>query len=230
MLRTLLRRAATIDDVHPRAMLLEPWRAVYLPIPKVACTSMKALFANELESRYGRPLRRRADGTTLFPAIRKTVLYNRRLYPYLYGGYCTFSLVRNPYHRVLSFYKNKIESADPAEVKRFRRFEAGASFRRCVEIIAATPDADASHHFRSQAAYLVDRSGRFMPDLVGKFETIDTDVDHIARRIGMAAGRLDRLNASGSADLERYFDDTILRMIEKRYARDFDLLGYQRLS
>lgn len=226
----VLRRASRMSDVHPRAMLLEPWEAIYLPIPKVACTSMKALFARELEALSQQDLPRREDGTTLFPAVRKSVLYSGKLYPYLYSGYCTFSLVRNPYSRVLSFYRNKIESAEPEEVKRFRRFRAGMSFRECVEIIAATPDSQASHHYRSQSSYLLSRSGDFIPDVVGKFENIDADVHAIAQAIGMKGVKLDKLNASRDSGIKRYFDEEALRLVEKRYAQDFELLGYERTA
>lgn len=230
MLRKLLRGLSGINDVHPRAMLLEPWKAVYLPIPKTACTSMKAFFAAELEAHHGRPLPRRDDGTPQFPAIRKSVVYRSGLYPDLYGDYCTFALVRNPYNRVLSFYRNKIESADPAQARRFHRFVAGSSFRQCVETMASIPDAEANHDFRSQASYLLDRSGHFLPDIIGKFENLERDVDVIVRRIGMDAARLERLNASRPADFERFFDSEIMRLVEERYARDFELLDYPRLS
>lgn len=230
MLRNVLRRLASINDVHPRAMLLEPWKAVYLPIPKTACTSMKAFFAAEIEAHEGRPLPRRGDGTPLFPALRKSVVYRSGLYPYLYGDYCTFALVRDPYNRVLSFYRNKIESPDAADARRFHRFRPGSSFRECVETMAAIPDAEANHDFRSQASYLLDRSGHFLPDIIGKFENLDSDVNRIVRRIGMDAARLERLNATGPAEFDRYFDRDIMQLVESRYERDFELLGYPRRS
>lgn len=97
----MLRIEHIREDHLPRtAVLLEAYNAVYIEVPKVACSSIKIALASllgiDLDALGGNP--HEVD----FPAPRTLAG------PGLYAGLFTFAFVRNPWDRLVSCYRDKI--------------------------------------------------------------------------------------------------------------------------
>src|SRR5262245_25845253 len=161
-----------------RSILLKPYRAIYLWIPKVACSSFKTAFAQllrlDVERSHGDPHRIR------FPGPVRSERLQRLLYP----GFFRFGFVRNPSDRLVSCYRDKIKNEVDGYthftyrpgvancLARYDAFVAGMPFDAFVAAVASIPDDDADEHFRSQHTFLTNRKGEVMADFVGRYERL----------------------------------------------------------
>ena len=211
-------------------ILLENHKSIYIPIPKVACSTIKALCAQllglQVPSHDVEEEIHRLD----FPCVKKYRIAQD------YGDYFKFAIVRNPWARLVSCYNDKIaydrghvydrfENAFTAYLKKMGVFEPGMSFDRFVGVVCEIPDEFAEGHFRSQHAFLTDQKGRMLADFCGRVEQLDTDFDVIASKLGIDVA-LPRIRKGKTAGYQTYYTKETARLIARRYERDIELLGY----
>ena len=217
------------------SVLLEPYHAVYVEIPKVACTSLKAAFAPllgvDLAPSGGDP------HDVDFPAPPAISSDGDRLYPGLY----TFSFVRNPWDRLVSCYRDKIAGdVDGFTTFTVRRgvadclagceaFFADMAFEEFVAAVASIPDAEADEHFRSQCTFLMTNEGNVGVDFVGRYETLSGDFGSVAERIGLPSDvELPRLQAATRPiDYVDYYNAKTRKIVADRFRDDIETFAYQ---
>jgi chondroitin 4-sulfotransferase 11 len=214
-------------------IFLKPYSAVYVDIAKVASSSLKATFAALLgldrDTVGGNP------HDVEFPRPPKPSRAGERLYPGLY----TFAFVRNPWDRLVSCYRDKIQgevedftrfaqSGVARCLARFDVFSATMSFEEFVNAVASIPDADADEHFRSQHTYLVNVWGEIAVDFLGRYENLEFDFRHVAKRIGLPSGiSLPRLQANPRVvSYADYYTAATRDVVATRYAHDVALFSY----
>jgi hypothetical protein len=215
-------------------IFLEGYGAVYIDIAKVASSSLKATFAAvlglELDPGGGNP------HDIEFPHPPVSSGAGERLYP----GFFAFSFVRNPWDRLVSCYRDKIEgevegftqfseSGVAHCLARFDVFSANMTFAAFVEAVASIPDADADEHFRSQHPYLTNVRGDLAVDLVGRYENLSSDFRHVAERIGLPPKiTLPRLQANPrSVHYADYYTAATRDIVATRFAQDIALFSYR---
>ena len=213
---------------------LKPYHAVYIDIAKVASSSLKAAFASvlglDLDGVGGNP------HEVEFPRPPEASRAGERLYPGLY----TFAFVRNPWDRLLSCYRDKIQgevedftlfsrSGVARCLARFDAFSAKMKFEEFVYAVSSIPDADADEHFRSQHTFLTNDRGEIAVDFVGRYETLEADFRYVAERIGLPEGiNLPRLQANPRVVRYRdYYTATTRDIVATRFAQDIALFSYQ---
>lgn len=217
------------------SIFLQPYSAVYIDIAKVASSSLKAAFASILglavdrvggnphEVEYPRPPESNCAGP------------GGRLYPGLY----TFAFVRNPWDRLVSCYRDKIQgqvadftlfshSGVAHCLARFDVFSANMSFEEFVYAVASIPDTDADEHFRSQHKFLMNDRGDIAVDFVGRYETLEADFQYVAERIGLPKGiSLPRLQANARAvRYTDYYTAATRDVVAIRFAQDIAHFSY----
>ena len=217
------------------SIFLKPYSAVYIDIAKVASSSLKATFASVLgidmdqvggnphEVEFPRPPESSCAGP------------GGRLYPGLY----TFAFVRNPWDRLVSCYRDKIQgevedftlfsqSGVAHCFARFDAFSANMSFEEFVYAVASIPDADADEHFRSQHKFLMNDRGEIAVDFVGRYENLEADFRYVAERIALPKGiSLPRLQANlVSVRYMDYYTAATRDVIATRFAQDIALFSY----
>lgn len=207
---------------------------VYLFVPKVACTSLRAAFV-QLES--GVSLTAREVTHHQYRRIDRRQV--RRLRD---QGWAIVGFVRNPWDRLVSCYRNKILSTPEAErlvadysdeyvngVFRgflpFKVFHRGMSFDEFVEAVCGIPDAQANGHFQSQAPWLKDEEG-MLPSFIGKFETLQEDFSRLCESLGRPS-QLPHLRPSGRHRYEDYYTGRTQGMVAQRYAEDIEVFEYR---
>jgi hypothetical protein len=97
-------------------------------------------------------------------------------------------------------------------------------FTEFVETIYQIPDDAADPHYRSQYVNLTAPDGALIPDFIGRFETLAEDFNYVVHKIGHSA-KLPHLTRSPDKRGE-YYDTRLRGLVAKRFARDFEILGY----
>ena len=216
------------------SILLEPWRAVYIDIAKVASSSLKAIFAAllalDLDAVDGNPHELR------FPVAPSFNSQGDRLYP----DYYSFGFVRNPWDRIVSVYRDKIRGETVGFTRfsasgiahcldRFDAFKANMSFVDFVYAVSSIPDNMADEHFRSQIDYLTSTSGEIAVDFVGRYENLAFDFRQVAEAIGLPANiSLPRLQTARRViHYEEFYTSETRDIVARRFAHDIDRFSYQ---
>lgn len=214
-------------------VLLESRRAVYVEVPKVACSSIKIALAGVLGIDLGA-----AGGNphlVELPAPRGDPASSGPPYP----GLFSFAFVRNPWDRLVSCYRDKVngEAMDFTGLDRERgvahclaRFDsirAGMSFEEFVEAVAAIPDEEADEHFRSQHRFVCDRNGALAVDFLGRFESLEADWARVCGVLDLPGVVLPRTQVSGEpVRYEEYYSAESRELVRRRFARDVERFGY----
>jgi hypothetical protein len=217
-----------------RSILLKPYRAIYISVPKVACTSFKTAFAQLLGLNLEKA--RRNPHGVWYPSPVPIESLQRLLYP----GFFRFAFVRNPWDRLVSCYRDKIRNevdgitlftVRPGVANclaRFDSFVAGMPFDAFVEAVAAIPDADADEHFRSQYTFLTNRKGQIAADFVGRYERLAEDFQIVQQRTGLPNIELPRLQAARTvARYAAYYTPRTRDIVAERFRKDIETFGYE---
>lgn len=212
-------------------ILLEDYRAIYIPIPKVACSTVKKICADLLAMPL--PTHDLAEEIHLihFPCVKKYKIKDD------YGDYFKFTFVRNPWSRVVSCYNDKInydsghvyeryENSFIKYLKQMKVFSKDMTFERFVEVLCDIPDEHAQAHFRSQHRFITDESGNILVDFIGRFEQLDSDFQFISEKIGVRI-ELPHIRPGKPRSYTYYYTERTARMIERRYERDVEMFGYR---
>lgn len=230
----LLFRLQRYDNSQP--ILLEPFKAIYFQIPKVASSSLKRLFREEL----GLP----GPGAhaTRFPAPNRDKLETG-----FYLDYFKFCFVRNPWARMVSCYQRIVKGRNinrtyrnkflfyvmPKSASSGRHRLASLpvlnphmSFEEFVNAVADIPDEYADKHFRSQHTFLCNAQGELLVDYVGHLETFKDDFQYVSRRIGLSGESLQDSSKTKRRPYKDYYDKVTWDIVDQRYRKDIELLGY----
>ena len=209
----------------PQLYLFPEYSFGYIQIPKVASRSIRAAvtaftsgtapdedvdknLVAEYETRYARHLKH----AEIAALARDNFI---------------FAFVRNPYERIYSCYKNKIEDARTAGRRNI--FEKhgitfDVTFDEFVRKVASLPDHKSDRHFRSQAWFLT-HGGVLMPAFIGKLESMAEDWAVLEERFGIVPPP--QINVSSKKPLPEMSAE-VKEMIFERYLEDFELFGYEQ--
>lgn len=141
----------------------------------------------------------------------------------------SFTVIRHPVSRLYSCYNNKVlenehflpQFADMGVTR-------SSSFDDFVERVAEQSDHRSDVHIRSQCSFFTSH-GRVLPQFIGRLENIETDWDiiraEVKARAGVNLGRLPSKNRrqSHQTKIKDIASPETLKLIEARYARDFEL-------
>lgn len=182
---------------------------IFIHIPKVAGQSVsQALFGVDGPGHY---------------TIRDYLWEN----PEKCHRYFKFTFVRNPWDRTVSAYHYLINSSRYRSDQNFGLWlhEQYPDFRTFVLEGLGTEKVQQWVHFRPQAFHITDENGQLVMDHVGRFETLDQDLDIVARRLGMTV-QIPRTNTSKHEPYTSYYDDRTIAAVADIYAEDIALLSY----
>ena len=183
-----------------RSILLKPYRAIYISVPKVACTSFKTAFARLLGLNLDRA---RGDPHRVWYPTPVPIGSLQRL---LYPGFFRFAFVRNPWDRLVSCYRDKIRN----EVDGHTYFTIRPGVANCL----ARFDA-----------FVADMS---FDDFVGRYERLADDFRIVQQRTGLPDIELPRLQAARTAArYAAYYTPRTRDIVAGRFGRDIEMFGYE---
>lgn len=148
-----------------------------------------------------------------------------------YRTFFKFCFVRNPYDRLVSAWAFLLEGGLHSWKSRWvkEHISPYSDLRQFVREKLPTDTILSNLHFRPQYRFLTNRSGQVVADFIGRYERIEDDFSHIARKIGTQYSALPKKNRSSrSRDLTQYYDADTANTVWRVYRRDFDLFEYPR--
>lgn len=211
-----MRPAAVTWDLRDHGL-------VFVQIPKVATTSMRAALAAHVfgDSRVDPDAIEERDTwvgdryeLNAFPAeIRK--LSRERF---------SFAFVRNPLERLHSAFVNKVaEPVEPVPLFERHGISTDMTFPEFVRRLVKLPENRVDLHLRSQHRSITDRKG-VVVDFVGRFERLADDWETLCERFGLP--ELPLRNVSSRGRYEDAYTPELARLVAHRYRRDVELFGY----
>ncbi|MCR9278939.1 MAG: sulfotransferase family protein [Pseudomonadaceae bacterium] len=216
-------------------MISHDEKYVFVHIPKTAGTSIEKLLGHFEELERGmqdhRTVRemlsvtpgelvtvaRREGPVQAARELRGVLRYPERMSQKAFASYFSFAIVRNPFARVVSWYKNIMR--DEIHQKN-RNVPADISFSDFLE--------QHSWHteLRPQMAWIKDRNGRVCVDYVGRFEALGEAMRIIADKLGKTEADLPHLLDGGSDSHTSFYDNASRKLVAQRYAEEIELFGY----
>lgn len=126
------------------------------------------------------------------------------------------AFVRNPWERLVSWYAFILQ--DPTH-HRHRQVRALPSFEAF-----ARQEIEKPH--RSQWSMLANGDGSLGIDFVGRFETLQQDMQAVCARLGIPNGALPRLKVSEHRPYQSYYSVELAEEVGERWSREIDEFGY----
>ena len=135
-----------------------------------------------------------------------------------YDHFFKFAVVRNPWDRVFSWYRNVIR--DPFHQKELG-ISADCSF---VDFVEDHLDCWALNR---QTDWLVDVNGENALDYVGRFETLQESFMHICKKLGIENAELPNALHSGTSDFRAAYTEQTHDIVAAKYEDEIELFNYE---
>jgi len=195
---------------------------VYVAVPKAANTAVKAA----LLTSYVRKQKWRNPHAASMPYVEatKAELLDR------YRAHLTFTVVREPFDRFVSFWADKIAGNGWYSALGRQGFTPGMGFEEAALVAAGLPDETTDPHLRSQSERLTHADGSIVAQLMLRFEDLLADWEALRRiaaaRSGTPLAAIEARRQSVHLRPDHYFTPRAEEAICERYGADFALLGY----
>jgi hypothetical protein len=131
----------------------------------------------------------------------------------IWRNYFTFSFVRNPWSRVISWirYRDKRYNLYNDEINT-------TIIKRELE----------RHHLASNSYFeLLSLNTPDSIDFIGRFETLQEDFNTICDKIGIPQQKLPHINKSKHKHYTEYYDEETKQIVAEKYAKDIEYFGYE---
>ncbi|GAB3015030.1 sulfotransferase family 2 domain-containing protein [Bowmanella dokdonensis] len=138
--------------------------------------------------------------------------------PNQYQEYFKFTLVRNPWARAYSWYKNAMR--DPIHQRSYG-IDPDLAFSAFLHRFAGRG------FLRPQTYWLKDFSGNIPMDYVGRFETLQDDFMVIAGKLGLPPSILPHRIRGENSDYRQAYCDRTIELVARHYQEEIQLFGYQ---
>ena len=214
----LFRRAR--EHTNPRFFVkFDKLECIFISAPKNANSTINSmLFAKE-----GYPFDPN-DYSSIHKEKRKHLVTPRETLN-LRDEYYVFSFTRNPFSRLVSCYKNKIQEEDhPIGKGYFGRIHQSMSFTRFAEVVCSIPDIVSDPHFQSQYSFLFFK-GKPLCHYLGKVEQFEQDIQPIIVKYQLEPGPNQNVSTN-TTPWRDFYTPELARKVYKRYKKDFTTFGY----
>ena len=134
----------------------------------------------------------------------------------------SFTVIRNPFDKVLSHYTYRVETNQTELGNRT------ISFRDWVRLTYGEQDAtyyDKPKFFMPQHDWISDESGNILVDKIYRFESLNDDFRRICENLGRTA-TLPHVKASKRGDYRDYYDTDTIDIISDWFKKDLDCFNY----
>lgn len=232
-LKSLVKNKLARVEPDFSGIVLPKYKAIYVPIPKVACSSLKKVFAELLNINVS------SQSHGFDDVHRAKFRYVKGNQIIEYKDYWKFALVRNPFDRIVSCYKEKIKDDENFSgttnsfvngvhkgLLKYGVFKAKMTFEEFVNAVAEISDAEADPHFKSEYTFIADKKGELLVNFVGKLENFQEDFDSVCKNLEIENITIPHLNKTAHKNYRNYYTDELKNIVAKRYSKDIEMFEY----
>lgn len=222
-----------MNYLNNKNIFLERYKCIYFVLPKNGCSSMQAHIVNALEMEKGQNFPKDIHNSEIYPYpyVKKSTINND------FKDYLRFCIVRNPWSRLVSCYKDKIRHVGYNEVgfvdgvalplkNNSPLFYGGMPFEEFVDVVCSINDAEGEHHFTSQLFQLTDESGNLYVNFIAKLETLQEDLKVITKTTNFSFNHFPHFHKSKSKPYTKYYTYELKEKVRKRFKKDIKFFRY----
>ena len=210
-------------------------RYMYYNIPKAACTTIRTCLAR-LEAID-------LKGQSVHQSNAEVRLTLKQSAAACYRNYYRFTLVRNPWDRLYSCYKNKVYDPprffpksnpyynEKGEFNDFIKRYGDIGFKDMqfadfVHFVVAVPDYLCDPHFLPQHYFFkMDTL-----DFLGRFENFQSDLAWVMQKISPSFDGSEiitqKLQSSSASHYKDAYNDPLITLVADKYQKDIELFDY----
>ena len=194
-------------------------------IPKTASSSLKSYFKIHYPDQHTHLINTKEPFTT------------EHIYKYKkeFEGYYKFCIMRNPWNRMVSLYRNKIlnpTSTKPSKLVKYYGFNSDMTFAEFVLHLITLDQKDLDVHAQPQYKFVF-HNGINVLDYIGFLENLTEDWKTICVNAKIKHIPLRRNNRSRGEDYKYYYNTNeskkkdIKNIVSNYWKRDIELGGYE---
>ncbi|MEQ9484597.1 sulfotransferase family 2 domain-containing protein [Coleofasciculus sp. F4-SAH-05] len=138
----------------------------------------------------------------------------------------TFTLVMNPWDRMVSFYLYRKKRGNLPDEVSFRDYilQFNSPRYKRAKSLHSLP-----FYYYGLAEYILDKNDKIIVDFVGKYESRETDIKTISQRLDCPS--LGHLCLQKAKPLEmhysQFYDEETKNIVGRVFAQDIELFGYR---
>jgi hypothetical protein len=142
---------------------------------------------------------------------------------------CTkFSVVRNPWARMVSRYFFTHVDAEPSDEDKLRRGTSRKFHNKDFEqwVSRVWKRHNAGKRNAGQLAKLVDLDGQLLVDHVGRLENVQSTLDWVSRRLGIEPIQMPHVNGTRKGHYAQFYNSSTRDMVAEICRQDIEYFGY----
>lgn len=207
-------------------MICDPYKFIFIHIPKTGGTSVK----NNIFLKTVLPGKRSKISFEDYCLSAHSSIkeYNIK-FPERVSNYYKFSFVRNPWDKMLSynFFCNK-ETDERLKSSFLPLIHVKGEFTKVVHHLYKNRDNEHIKRYVTgpQLEWFENENGKILMDDIFRFENLDEGIDRICKKLIIKRTPLEKLNTTNHEHYSHYYDDTTINMIGEMFKRDIDYFGY----
>ena len=185
-------------------MISHKYKCIFVHIPKTAGTSIENVLRDE--------------NPPVYNSLHNTASTYIKKYERYFDNYFKFSVVRNPWDRLVSGYFYHRALGYGSHKDRY-----GKSFKEFVQKIETFPQ----RHFLVGQYNYINIKGVDVLDYLIKFESLEEGFCEVSKKLNFKIKTLYDVRKTEHKHYTEYYNDETKQIVAEKYAKDIEYFGYE---
>ena len=146
-----------------------------------------------------------------------------------WGEYYKFSIVRNPWDRIVSIYHYYLLNNEPSNSK-IKQIMPKTFESFCKSYLGDNPQKWMTGwlggEYILQKNWITNKNGDIIIDYVGRYETINESFEHIKKELSIN-GELPHIRKSDHKNYKEYYTNELIELVRNKLKEDIELFDYK---